>query len=373
MGTGSSPRLRPNPALFAGFVRSATVFTVLLVAISVSGVLVAETLAGSTQLPGLPAPSIAVTYGIVVCRLLMDLSIVATMGLGLVSKFLGFDEPDSTEPVMTRARRIARVTSWTWVVTALGSIVLLSAEVFPDAFPRRSSGLLDVLTLPLSFLQYLVTEPNLVWDFIGRVPAGKGLLICAGFGLFSVWLCHLAVRKGESVPAEVRAGVPAFGLLPLPLTGHASPWKYHDLMMISMEGHVIAAAAWVGGLGCCILLLARRPTLLALALPRFSRLATWCVFVVAASGTFSAIAMLATTGDGVMPEAIWTTRYGLLALTKLAIIVLMGVIAVVVRRGMLVRIVDRKPTAIALWCGFELTLMMLAYGVAVVLTRSAPF
>jgi putative copper resistance protein D len=83
--------------------------------------------------------------------------------------------------------------------------------------------------------------------------------------------------------------------------------------------------------------------------------------------------MLATTGDVHLPAAIWTTRYGLLALTKLTIIGFMGVIAVVVRRGMLVRIADRKPTAIALWCGFELSFMMLAYGVAVVLTRSAPF
>jgi len=152
-----------------------------------------------------------------------------------------------------------------------------------------------------------------------------------------------------------------------------SPWKYHDMVMISMEMHVIAAAAWAGGLGACVVFLAKRPALLAIALPRFSKLATVCVFVVAASGLFTAIAMLATATTTVMPEAIWTTTYGQLAMAKLACIVVVGLIAVIVRRGLLVRIGDAKPTAIALWCGLELMVMALAYGLAVVLTRSAPF
>ena len=60
-------------------------------------------------------------------------------------------------------------------------------------------------------------------------------------------------------------------------------------------------------------------------------------------------------------------------MAKLACIVVIGLIAVVVRRGLLVRIGDAKPTAIALWCGLELMVMAVAYGIAVVLTRSAPF
>jgi putative copper resistance protein D len=366
---------RPAPEQrYAGVVASAGWFVVLLAAVAVVTTLIAELATGAAALPGFSSPSAAVKYGIPVVRVLLDVSIVATMGLALLAKFLGFDDPDRTEPVMRQARRLAVWSSSAWVATALVSLVLLSAEVYPDQFPSRGSALLDVVTAPLSFLQYLLTSPDLVWSYVDGVPAGKGLLLVAGVGLLSTWLCRIAVRRGESVPAEVRAGIAAFGLLPIPLTGHATDWIYHDLMMMSMELHLLGAAAWVGGLGATIAFLARRPHLLAVALPRFSRLASYCVFLVAASGVFSGLAMLATADiDVPLPESLWATHYGQLMLVKVACVGVIAGLAIVVRRGMLVRIVDRRPTAIARWCGFELLVMAVAYGTAVVLTRSAPY
>jgi putative copper resistance protein D len=359
---------------YAGLVASAGWFAVLLATVAVATTLLAELATGAAALPGLSSPSTAVKYGIPVVRVLLDISIVATMGLALLAKLLGFDDPDRTEPVMRQARRLAVWSSWAWVVTALVSLVLLSAEVYPDRFPARSSPLLDLLTAPLSFLQYVLSSPGLVWSYVGGVPAGKGLLLVAAIGLLSVWLCRVAVRRGESVPAEVRAGIAAFGLLPIPLTGHATDWIYHDLMMMSMELHLMGAAAWTGGLGATMVFLARRPHLLAVALPRFSRLATWCVFLVALSGAFSGLAMLATADIEVpLPESVWTTHYGQLMLVKVGCVAAIAALALVVRRGLLVRIVDRRPTSIARWCGFELLVMAAAYGVAIVLTRSAPY
>ncbi len=365
------PAARPR---FAGLPAPAGWFAGVLALVAVTTSVVAELVTGAAPIPGLPSPSTAVTVGIPVARVLLDVSVVATMGLALLAKFVGFDDPDRTEPVMLRARRVAVRTSWAWVVAALVSLVLLSAEVYPTDFPRRSSSALDLITGPLSFLQYLVTSPDLIWSYVVGVPAGKGLLVVACLGLLSVWLCRVAVRRGESVPAELRAGIAAFGLLPIPLTGHATDWVYHDLMMMSMELHLVGAAAWVGGLGATILFLAGRPDLLAVALPRFSRLATWCVFVVAASGLFSGLSMLATADiREPLPASIITTHYGQLMLAKVACVALIGVLALVVRRRLLVPIVDRRPTAVARWCGFELLVMTVAYGLAVVLTRSAPF
>jgi putative copper resistance protein D len=345
---------------------------VLLVVVAIAGTMVSELLVQTPPVGGLAEPPPVVKYGVLLCRLLLDLSIVGAMGLALLAKFIGFDNPDRSEPVVARARRLAVVASWVWVGAALLSVVLLSAEVFPDAFPGPSFGALDILAAPYFLLRYVFSSPNLIWEYISSVPAGKGLLVSAGFGLLSVVICRVSIRRGESVPAELRAGVAAFGLLPLPLTGHASPWKYHDLVMMSMELHIIAAAAWVGGLASCVLFLVRRPALLATALPSFSRLATYCVFAVAATGLFTALAMLSTATTTVMPEAIWTTPYGQLALAKMTCIGIVGAVAVTVRRGMLVRIIDRKPTAVAVWCGFELVVMFVAYGIAIVLTRSAP-
>ncbi|MEO5833137.1 MAG: CopD family protein [Nakamurella sp.] len=369
---------RPAPATprprFAGLIASAGWFAVLLALVAVATSLIAELATGAAAIPGLPAPSPSVKFGIPFFRVLLDISVVATMGLALLAKFLGFDDPDHTEPVMIRARRIAVWTSWSWVAAALISLVLVSAEVYPNDFPSRTSPLVDLITGPLSFLQYVVTSPDLVWNYVVAVPAGKGLLLVAGMGLLSVWLCRVSLRRGESVPAELRAGIAAFGLLPIPLTGHATDWIYHDLMMMSMELHLIGAAAWVGGLAATIIFLARRPALLAVALPRFSRLATYCVFVVAASGLFSGLSMLATADiRQSLPESIWTTHYGQLMIAKLICVAVIAALAVGVRRGLLVRIADRKPTAVARWCGFELMVMAVAYGLAVVLTRSAPY
>jgi copper resistance protein D len=162
-----------------------------------------------------------------------------------------------------------------------------------------------------------------------------------------------------------------FGLLPIPLTGHASNWYWHDMAMISMELHVVAATAWTGGLAATIIFLARKPALLAVALPRFSKLATWCVFIVALTGLFNGLVELALSPITSLPESLWTTRYGVLILAKLLFIVLVAVSAVVVRYRLLPLIAAGRRTAVAVWCGWELIVLALAFGVAVVLTRAS--
>ncbi len=361
------------PIRYAGFVAGAGWFAAWLVAAAVVAALLSELTTGATPIPGLPAPTAAVQFGIPTMRVLLDVAVVATMGLGLLAKLLGFDDPDRTEPVMLKARRIAVWTSWAWVAAALLSVVMLSAELNPDRFPARTAGWLDILTAPLSVLQYVITSPDVIWQYVVNVPAGKGLLVTAGFGLASVWVARMAERRGESVPAELRIGIAAFALLPLPLTGHSSNWYWHDMAMMAMELHLVSATAWSGGLAAVIIFLARKPDLLAIALPRFSRLASYCIFIVSFTGLFTGISMLASSEVTTMPAALWTTHYGQLIIAKLVCVAVIAVFALKVRGKMLAQIVLRKPTAVARWCGVELTVMALAYGIAVVLTRSAPY
>ncbi len=200
----------PTTARFAGVLRSAGSFAGFLIAVAVVTTWLAELTTGSTPVPGLPAPSVAVTYAIPVVRVLLDVSVLATMGLALLAKFLGFDDPDHTEPVMRGVRRWAVRASWAWIVTALTSVVFLSAEVFPDRFPSRTSGVVDVVTLPLSFLQYVVTSPDLIWDYITGVPAGKGLLVVTGIGVLSVLVCRSrCAAESPSRPSFVPGSPPS--------------------------------------------------------------------------------------------------------------------------------------------------------------------
>ncbi len=333
---------------FAGLVVSGGSFALLVIAAGLVATIVGTQVTVAGPVVGIAAPHWTVKFGIPVLRTLLDLSAVAVAGLGLLSKLVGFDRPDRTEAVVGRARRLAVWGSAIWGISALLSIVLLSAELDPGRPPTPAS----------------------VWNYVANIAAGKGLLMSAGCALLSYWLSRVAVRHGEKVPAELRIGIALFGLLPLPLTGHAANWYYHDLSMVSMELHVVAATAWTGGLAAVVILLGRKPTLLAAALPRFSKLATWCVFVVAVTGILNGLLELALSPLTHLPGSIFSTRYGVLLLAKATCMVIVAVLAVHVRSRIVPQIVRQKRTALALWAGWEIATLAVAFGVAVVLTRA---
>jgi putative copper resistance protein D len=346
---GQSPRARRDSIQFAGLVRPAGWFVVLLAAAAVVAAVVGT---GATELPpiaGLDDPGPVVRFGIPISRTLLDVCAVAAAGVAILARLVGFDRPEKTEPVMRVARRAGLWASVGWTVSALLSIVLLTAELNPGSFPT----------------------PSAIWLYVSNIAAGKGLLLSAGCGVASVLLCRLSLRHGESVPAELRAGIALFGLLPLPLTGHASNWAYHDLSMVVMELHVVTASAWAGALGAVILFLSGRPELLAMAMPRYSRLATWCVLIVGVSGIFTGLLELALSPVTSLPESLWTTRFGVLVLAKAVLMAIIAGIAIVVRTRLLPKIAAGRRTAVAVWCGWELIVLALAFGVAVVLTRAS--
>jgi putative copper resistance protein D len=321
----------------------------LVVSAALVAALVGTDLTEPAPVLGIQPPARLVTLGIPVFRTLLDLAAVATAGLALLSKMVGFDRAELSEPVIGRARRMAVWSSAVWGLSALVCIVLLSMELTTGHAPT----------------------PGSVWLYVTSIAAGKGLLMSAGCALLSFWLARLAVTHGELVPAELRVGVALFGLLPLPLTGHAANWYYHDLSMISMELHVVAATAWAGGLAAVVVYLAREPGLLALALPRFSKLATWCVFVVGVTGLFNGLLELALSPITHLPESLVSTRYGVVLVAKAICFAVVGGTALHVRRKILPRVALGRPTSMAIWCGMEVLILGVAFGVAVVLTRSS--
>lgn len=334
---------------FAGLLTSAGWFTVLVAAAALLVNVIGTRVTEPGAVIGIASPPWIVRIGVPAVRTLLDLGAVAAAGLSLLSKLVGFDRPERTEAVIRRARRYAVWASGVWGVAALVSIVLLSVELDPTQ----------------------TVTPASVWSYVTNIAAGKGLLMSAGCAALSFWLARLAVRHGEKVPAELRIGIALFGLLPLPLTGHAANWYYHDLSMVSMELHVVAATAWAGGLFALVVFLAREPVLLALALPRFSTLATWCVFTVGVTGVFNGLLELALSPITHLPGSIFSTRYGVLLLAKAFCMVVVAVIAVHVRRRVLPRVLEKRRHAVALWCGWEVITLGAAFGIAVVLTRAS--
>lgn len=316
---------------------------------ALAGVLVGVALTATTPVPGVQDVSEVVSVAIPVVRALLDLAAVATVGLGLLSVLVGYDRPKLTEPVLALARPAAVASALVWAVAALVSLILQTAEFRPQV---KTISLADI------------------WNYIVLIGAGKALLVVAVLALVQAGVGALALRHGEKVPAEVRVGLGLFALLPLPVTGHASNWNYRDYTMISMELHVMSAVAWTGGLGAMAVLLIANRTLLAHALPRFSKLATLCLILSVVTGLFNAaVEILIDPAIGFW-AALFTTGYGQLVLLKLGCAIAIGVLGANLRWRLMPRIVRHERTALAKWAGLELMVMGLAFGFAVVLTRA---
>ncbi|WP_248964447.1 copper resistance D family protein [Sphaerisporangium perillae] len=297
------------------------------------------------SVPGIALPGPLVEYGLPVTRLVLDLCALAAIGLSLLPRLLGFEDPGRSEPVLSKARAWAVLAAFGWAIAALVAMVLSAAEVTPGQAPDPAA-------------------------YVEAIGAGQGLVISAACALVYTCFGLLAVRFGEKVPAELRVVVAVFGLLPLPVSGHASNWYWHDLSMVSMELHVVGASLWTGGLVALAVLLARRRDLLARALPRFSRLAAVALVVVGLSGLFSGLVELALSPTTRLPGSLFTTHYGQLVVAKIVCVGAIALLAANIRWRLLPGVAQRKATAFAAWAVLEVAVMGVAYGVAVALTRA---
>jgi len=320
----------------------------VLVAGAVVGVLVGLALTATSPIPGLPEPAAVVRVGLPVVRVLLDVAAVVTVGLCLLPLLVGFDRPRLTEPLMLGARRASMYSSLVWLVTALVTLIMQTAELRPGT---------DVSTAAVA-------------NYVSTIGAGKALVFVAVFALLCFGLALWSVVAGESVPAELRAAVALFALLPLPVTGHATNWRMHDFTMISMELHVLSAATWTGGLGAVVVVLAANRALLAHALPRFSKLATVCLVLVTVTGAFNGFVELAVSPTLTVLGGLFTTGYGILLVLKTLCLLTLAVLGARIRWKLLPAVTAHKPTALVTWAAVELGVMGLAFGLATVLTRA---
>ncbi|TDV50863.1 copper resistance D family protein [Actinophytocola oryzae] len=318
---------------------------------ALAAVVVGLVLTPVAEIPGVPGPDAVVRYGLPIARVLFDLSAVATVGLNLLPFLVGLGRPKVAAPVLAGARRAAAFSALALAVTAVVALVLQTAEVHPD---QDRSGI----------------SPDAVADYVVTVSAGKALVFVAGVALISFVLSIWAVRAGDAVPAELRAAVALFALLPLPVTGHATDFRWQDYAMISMELHVLGAAVWTGGLGAVVVVLATNRTLLSTALPKFSTLATVCLCVVAATGLFNAVVELGSVPGKNVFDTLFGTGYGTLVILKLVCYGLLAVFGANIRWRLMPGIVRHQRTALIGWATVELAVMGAAFGFAVVLTRT---
>lgn len=317
-------------------------FAPLLVAVAALVSLSAALLTTAPSPEGISAPGEGSGAAIAVARVLLMAGAIGAVGCALVPLLLRSGPIGRSRGALRSARQWAVVAGLVWTVAAGFSLILLARDV---------TGSIGAVP-----------------EVVGELAVGKGLLVSAGCGALFAALAGSALRWGDRVPAELLVGVALFGLLPLPLTGHRSHGSLHGLSVFAVELHVLSAALWVGGLAAIVLFLLRDRVLPAVALPRFSALATVCVAVLAVSGLFTGTITLIEAGT--FPVGLVSSGYGILLLMKLAAFTVLAVLATGVRRRVLPAVAAGRRSAIAFWCGSEVLVMAFAVGIAVVLTRT---
>jgi copper transport protein len=160
------------------------------------------------------------------------------------------------------------------------------------------------------------------WDNVSTVAGtryGKVELIRAGLalGLLAVALVLRRPRASARDPVSLVAVLLAAGLVVTPaFAGHASTTG--ALATVSDIAHVLAAAAWVGGLTFVVVALwlavEERWPLATRCVPRFSLMAVGSVVVLLVAGTINGYLQVTTW------RGLWETNYGLLLLAKIGLI-----------------------------------------------------
>lgn len=183
---------------------------------------------------------------------------------------------------------VARAALAIGVVCAIASIGLLGA---------------DLLGLPLAAL----FKPG-AWTVAVKTSAGPALLIAGAAMLIS----GLALRGAgpRALSAIALAGVG----LSLALTGHASSAPPETLTRPAMFLHGVGVAFWIGALVPLAALVSRQGAVALPVVERFSRLAVPVVGILALTGLALAVIQLQSFA------ALIETKYGLILVTKLALV-----------------------------------------------------
>jgi copper resistance protein D len=289
--------------------------------------------------------------GVTVARTTADVAGVVVVGLALLEVLLPAGDR-RTEPVRERAVRWELAAAGGWLVAVLLAIVCGAAHAFGRPLTALGTGELVTWTT--------------------RLGAGQGMLLTTGAALLVVACAAVRARRPGRVPPRVVLAAALFAMITPAVTGHAGTAHAYQLVAVVGVGiHVAAAAAWVGGLGALLVLVAPRRGLLVAVLPRFSRLAAVCIGAVAVTGVLTALVRLPPALAVVRWEAgaalLMATGWGQLLVAKTAALAAIGCLGWLTRRRM-----AASRTPLLLWAGHEVALMAVALGLAAALTQAAP-
>jgi len=302
--------------------------------------------AGGTgeALPGLANPGQLVTWGTPISRVLTDIAAIVTVGLLLSATALA---PSGKDGVLSRTGRQDSVrAAWAagiWAVLAVLQLFFTLALV---------------LGVPLSD----ALSPEVVSTYANELDTTRALLVMAILAVVITVGAVTAATTGATgawlVVGVVAAALPG-------LAGHSSALGDHELATTAGVTHMVSAVLWIGGLLALTVHAVRRDVPLERPVQRFSTIALTAIILLAVSGLANAY----TRVDGI--GQLLTTGYGQVTLTKVWLLIALGVIGFVLRKRVIPHLgTQSRVRSFVRVAGVELTIMAIAIGLGVSLATS---
>nr|WP_256725643.1 copper resistance protein CopC [Streptomyces sp. IMTB 2501] len=266
--------------------------------------------------------------------------------------------PGNTEnPATAALYNIARWLAYLSVAVLLGTAAFVAYCRPPKTAPLRTPALAAAWTLLAATTALFVlrtpyeegTAPTLsVSSLTHAATTRPGALLLARLALLLLAAAAVALLRSRRrrLPRRTTLGVAAALSLPLALTWtaaeHASAGIQVPLAITSATLHLLAMAAWLGGLAALLRTLQRTasdPAALPLSVPaRFSRMASASVAVLVLTGVYQSWRGLGSW------QALTDTTYGRTLLAKLAVVTAL-LLAAACSRAWTTRAVRARATA----------------------------
>ena len=216
-----------------------------------------------------------------------------------------------------------------WLISAIGNLLATLANLFELSI----LGVLD-----LTIIRSYVTQTSLGKLQLFQVVATLLLLIFAKIikktgGAFLAYLLSISALIA-----------PIF-------QSHSSQAGSHGLAIGSLIIHVIALSTWVGAVASLIFM---ENEVRKFALSRISVIAMWSVATVVISGVINSLLRLGLSDA-------WLTTYGLLIIGKIALLSLVAILAIRMRRNLKSNLIK-----------FEILVLALIIGIGAILSRFTP-
>ena len=318
----------------------------------VGGIISLFFLADSLAALGIPDPGRMTTFGLPFFRAVAWMLMALAIGSFMSSAFLIYPAvPDKDNERLIEAgltvdgHIAARTGAW----AAVGAAVVSLIEV-----PLVMS---DLTGTPLG----QVLNPELMGMAVGQIATSQVWLLTAGIAALVAIMGFVARTWAGQVATFFLS---LLLTVPLGMEGHSASGGDHDYGTNSLLLHLFFIMLWIGGLMGLIAHGRRLGPDMGVAVRRYSTVALLSILGLAATGVVNALIRV-ELGD------LFTTRYGLLVLSKAVLTVVIAAIGFVHRRVTIPQL-KRVPRLFIRVSVVEVLIMAATVGVAISMGRTPP-